>query len=281
LIDLHTHTDESDGTYTPAQLVAEAVSSKLDALGITDHDTLAGYDAAVPLAKAAGLDLVCGIELSTKLRGRSVHLLGYFLGDPPTQAFRDWLREMQLSRRDRNVRLAAKLRSMGMEVSLAEVEARGKSLAGRPHFAQVMVEKGYVADTRQAFDDFLDESAKAYVDRLEPSFAEGVKRILDGGGLPSLPHPIRVPRNGERFEALMGEMADAGLRALEVYHSDHSPADELMFQEQADLYNLAITGGSDFHGALKPHIRLGTGAGNLCVPRAVLDRLRAVYATRT
>jgi 3',5'-nucleoside bisphosphate phosphatase len=188
---------------------------------------------------------------------------------------------MQLSRRDRNVRLAAKLRSMGMEVSLAEVEARGKSLAGRPHFAQVMVEKGYVADTRQAFDDFLDESAKAYVDRLEPSFAEGVKRILDGGGLPSLPHPIRVPRNGERFEALMGEMADAGLRALEVYHSDHSPADELMFQEQADLYNLAITGGSDFHGALKPHIRLGTGAGNLCVPRAVLDRLRAVYATRT
>jgi 3',5'-nucleoside bisphosphate phosphatase len=281
LIDLHTHTDESDGTYTPAQLVAEAVSSKLDALGITDHDTLAGYDAAVPLAKAVGLDLVCGIELSTKLRGRSVHLLGYFLGDPPTQAFRDWLREMQLSRRDRNVRLAAKLRSMGMEVSLAEVEARGKSLAGRPHFAQVMVEKGYVADTRQAFDDFLDESAKAYVDRLEPSFAEGVKRILDGGGLPSLPHPIRVPRNGERFEALMGEMADAGLRALEVYHSDHSPADELMFQEQADLYNLAITGGSDFHGALKPHIRLGTGAGNLCVPRAVLDRLRAVYATRT
>jgi 3',5'-nucleoside bisphosphate phosphatase len=281
LIDLHTHTDESDGTYTPAQLVAEAVSSKLDALGITDHDTLAGYDAAAPLAKAAGLDLVCGIELSTKLRGRSVHLLGYFLGDPPTQAFRDWLREMQLSRRDRNVRLAAKLRSMGMEVSLAEVEARGKSLAGRPHFAQVMVEKGYVADTRQAFDDFLDESAKAYVDRLEPTFAEGVKRILDGGGLPSLPHPIRVPRNGERFEALMGEMADAGLRALEVYHSDHSPADELMFQEQADLYNLAITGGSDFHGALKPHIRLGTGAGNLCVPRAVLDRLRAVYATRT
>ena len=83
MIDLHTHTDESDGTYTPAQLIAEAVASRLEALGITDHDTLAGYDAALPLAQAAGLDLVCGIELSTKLRGRSVHLLGYFLGAPP------------------------------------------------------------------------------------------------------------------------------------------------------------------------------------------------------
>jgi 3',5'-nucleoside bisphosphate phosphatase len=274
LIDLHTHTDESDGTYTPAQLIDEAVASRLEALGITDHDTLAGYDAALPLARAAGLDLVCGIELSTKLRGRSVHLLGYFLHQPPSQAFRDWLREMQLSRRDRNVRLAAKLRSMGMDVSIEEVEARGKSLAGRPHFAQVMVEKGYVADTREAFDDYLDESAKAYVDRLEPSFKEGVKKILDGGGMPSLPHPIRVPKNGEHFESLMGEMLDAGLPAIEVYHSDHSPDDVRFFQEQAERHKLAITGGSDFHGAIKPHIKLGTGAGNLCVPREVLDRLR-------
>ena len=150
MIDLHTHTDESDGTYTPAELVAAAVSQKLEALGITDHDTLAGYDAAEPLAREAGLDLVCGIELSTKLRGRSVHLLGYFLDAPPKQAFRDWLHEMQMSRRDRNIRLAAKLRSMGFDISLEEVEARGKSLAGRPHFAQVMVEKGYVENTRQA-----------------------------------------------------------------------------------------------------------------------------------
>jgi predicted metal-dependent phosphoesterase TrpH len=181
---------------------------------------------------------------------------------------------MQTSRRDRNERLAEKLRSMGMEVSLEEVEARGKSLAGRPHFAQVMVEKGYVRDTRQAFDDYLDESAKAYVDRKEPTFHEAVQRILDGGGMASLPHPVRVPRNGERFENLIREMLDAGLQAIEVYHSDHSPEDERFFEEQAKQYDLAITGGSDFHGALKPHIKLGTGAGNLKVPRQVLDRLR-------
>jgi predicted metal-dependent phosphoesterase TrpH len=274
LIDLHTHTDESDGTYTPAELVAAAVSLKLEALGITDHDTLAGYDAAEPLAREAGLDLVCGIELSTKLRGRSVHLLGYFLDAPPKQAFRDWLHEMQRSRRDRNIRLAAKLRSMGFDISLEEVEARGKSLAGRPHFAQVMVEKGYVENTRQAFDDYLDESAKAYVDRQEPQFGEAVRRILDGGGLPSLPHPVRVPKNGEAFEDMIGDMVNAGLRGLEVYHSDHDRDDERFFTQQAERHNLAITGGSDFHGALKPHIHLGTGAGNLNVPKAVLDKLR-------
>jgi 3',5'-nucleoside bisphosphate phosphatase len=274
LIDLHTHTDESDGTYSPAQLIAEAVELKLEALGITDHDTLAGYDAATPLACAAGLDLVCGIELSTKLRGRSVHLLGYFLDGPPSRQFREWLGEMQMSRRDRNVRLAAKLRSMGIEVSLDEVEARGKSLAGRPHFAQVMVDKGYVANTREAFDEYLDESAKGYVDRQEPQFGEAVERILESGGLASLPHPIRVPRNGEPMEDLIGEMVAAGLQAIEAYHSDHAPADERFFLEQARRSRLAVTGGSDFHGALKPHIRLGTGAGNLRVPRSVLDRLR-------
>ena len=275
MIDLHTHTDESDGTYTPEELIAEAAELKLEALGITDHDTLAGYDAAVGPAKTAGLDLVCGIELSTKLRGRSVHLLGYFLSQPPTQAFRDWLTEMQVSRRDRNVRLAARLREMGIDVSLAEVESRGKSLAGRPHFAQVMVEKGYVKSTRQAFDDYLDESAKAYVDRNEPQFGEAVRKILDGGGLPSLPHPIRVPRNGEAIEDLLREMVESGLRAIEAYHSDHTPADQELFLQQAKRYNLAVTGGSDFHGGNKPRIRLGSGMdGNLHVPKSVLDRLR-------
>ena len=275
MIDLHTHTNESDGSYSPAELIDEACAVKLEALAISDHDTLAGYDAALPMAQAAGLDLVCGIELSTKLHGRSVHLLGYFLHQPPAPAFRDWLLDMQRSRRDRNIRLAERLRSLGMDVSLEEVEAKGKSLAGRPHFAQVMVEKGYVSDYRQAFDDYLDESAKAYVDRREPQFGEAVKRIIDAGGLPSLPHPVRVPRNGEAYEDLIAEMVELGLKGIEVYHSDHEPGDEQVFLTLAQRYGLAITGGSDFHGAAKPRIRLGSGLdGNLNIPREVLDRLR-------
>ena len=168
MIDLHSHTNESDGTCSPAEVIGEAVLAEVEALAITDHDTLAGYDQAVPLAAAAGVDLVCGIELSTKLHGHSVHLLGYFLSGGPLAGFREWVLEMQASRRERNIRLVARLRELGIDVSLEEAEARGRGMTGRPHFAKIMIEKGYVADYRQAFDEYLDESAKAYVYRREP-----------------------------------------------------------------------------------------------------------------
>jgi predicted metal-dependent phosphoesterase TrpH len=215
LIDLHTHTNESDGSYSPGQLIREAVESGLEALAITDHDTLAGYAAAEPRARAAGLELICGIELSTKLRGRSVHLLGYFTeGGGPAKGFRDWLREMQESRRDRNLRLAERLRSMGMDIRIEEVQAKGRGMTGRPHFAAVMVEKGYVSDTRQAFDEYLDESAQAYVPRLEPKFHEGIERIRNGGGIAVLPHPVRGLASP--VEELLPGMCEAGLQGIEV-----------------------------------------------------------------
>ena len=134
MIDLHTHSDESDGSWRPARLVREALSLGLEALAITDHDTLAGYDQAAPLARAAGLDLVCAIELSTKLaradkpRTRNVHVLGYFLDGPPTAEFRDWLVRIRVSRLDRNRRLAAKLQSLGLDVKLEEAQAMGLNL---------------------------------------------------------------------------------------------------------------------------------------------------------
>jgi predicted metal-dependent phosphoesterase TrpH len=264
LIDLHTHTDASDGTYPPAQLVREAVDLGLEALAICDHDTFDGYDAAAPVARQVGLDLVCGIEISTKLRGRSIHLLGYFLDQPPAPEFCEWIRFMQQSRRDRNIRLVARLRSLGIEVTIEEVVARGRSMAGRPHFAQIMVEKGYVKDIRQAFDDYLDESAKGYVDREEPQFEDAVRRIAAAGGLASLAHPIRVEHE------VISEMIGMGLPAIEVYHSDHGPAEESLFLSLAEKYGLAVTGGSDFHGATKPKVRLG----GVNIPREVLDKLR-------
>src|SRR5438105_723047 len=167
MIDLHSHTTESDGTFSPAQLVEEARRIAVRILGITDHDTFSGYDKALPLARQGGLELVCGIELSTKLHAHSVHLLGYFvssstdgLGD-----FRTWIADLQASRRDRNIRLIARLRELGLDITLDEVEARGGGMTGRPHFAQVLIEKGYVKSMQQAFDDDLDESAKGYVRR--------------------------------------------------------------------------------------------------------------------
>jgi predicted metal-dependent phosphoesterase TrpH len=274
LIDLHSHTYESDGTSSPAELVQQALAAGLRILGVTDHDTFAGYDQAAPLGRAAGLEVICGIELSTKLNGgRSVHLLGYFLDhDQPTE-LRAVILEMQEARRDRNVRLAARLRELGFDITLEEVQAKGRGLTARPHFAQVMLEKGYVSSLQQAFDEYLDESAKGYVYRREPSLAEGIAWIRKAGGIASLAHPIRVPGD---IPALMPSFCDMGLNAIEAYHSDHSPADTALYLDLASRYALMVTGGSDFHGNAKPGIFLGTGRdGNLKIPADLVKRLRA------
>lgn len=272
MIDLHSHTNESDGTYSPTQLVAEAARAGLRVLAITDHDTFAGFDAAGEAASAAGIRLVCGIELSTKLHGHSVHLLGYFLEPNGMAEFRDWVVEQQVSRRERNQRLAARLRELGMDIQFEEAEALGHGMTGRPHFARIMLQKGYVSNLRQAFDQYLDESATAYVFRREPSFSEGVARIHQAGGISSLAHPVRV--DGD-VPALMPELCEAGLSAIEAYHSDHEQKDTELYLKLAERYGLLVTGGSDFHGEVKPEVSLGTGyKGNLRIPNDLFDRLQ-------
>jgi len=280
LIDLHTHTTESDGTDSPAELVALAVQVGLEALAITDHDTMAGYEKALEPSRSAGLDLLCGIELSTRFRGRTVHLLGYFPHGAPAAPFSEWLRELQQSRVDRNRRMADRLQSLGIPVTLEEVERKGKSMAGRPHFARVLMEKGYVSSIQQAFTEYLDESAKGYVERQEADFAEAVALIQESGGVASIAHPIRLQRNAtEPLRDTIAGMQAAGLRALEAYHSDHSASDVRCYETLAGEFGLGITGGSDYHGQNKPNIRLGTGAnGNLDIGRDVLIKLRELAA---
>ena len=281
MIDLHTHTDESDGSYSPAQLVQAAVEMGLEALGICDHDTFAGYDQAMPLAQAAGLELVCGIEVSTRLRrpanrrGKSVHLLGYFLYGPPPPEFRAWLQEMQRRRRERNARMAARLAALGVDVKLEEVEGLGRSVAGRPHFARLLLRKGYVTTIQEAFDVYLGESGRAYVERREPDLAEGIRGIAAAGGLSSLAHPLRLGKHATNvLDRLVGEMRDMGLKGIEAYSSEHGPADVERFLSIAKDFDLGVTGGSDFHGGGKPGVCLGTGTnGNLSLPRSLLDEL--------
>jgi 3',5'-nucleoside bisphosphate phosphatase len=271
LIDLHSHSNESDGTCSPAQLIEAARQAGITTLGITDHDTFKGYDLAAPVARQAGLELICGIELSTKLHGHSVHLLGYFLDESRVGDFRTWVLDAQAARRDRNIRLVARLRELGFDITLEEAEARGRGMTGRPHFAAIMVEKGYVADFREAFDQYLDESAKGYVYRREPQFAEGVRRIREAGGIASLAHPVRVKGD---VAAMMTELVGWGLNAIEAYHSDHTEEDTARYLCLARQHKLLVTGGSDFHGAVKPGVSLGTGSGNLNIPADLVDRLR-------
>ena len=225
--------------------------------------------------------MVCGVELSTRFQGKTVHLLGYFPNQPPSSRFREWLKGMQESRRDRNRRLVERLQALGIDITLDEVIAKGRSMAGRPHFARILVEKGYVPTMQRAFDEYLDESAKGYVVREEADFAESVALIRDSGGIASVAHPIRLLKKASASvsDTLAAMHEATKLPALEAFHSDHSAADVREYETVARKYGMAVTGGSDYHGVNKPNIQLGTGAnGNLCVSRDVLVKLRELAA---
>ena len=282
LIDLHSHTTASDGSLSPAELVARAQRAGLAALGITDHDTFGGYEEAVPLAHAAALDLVRGIELNSRLalgnggRITYAHLLGYWPSHPPSADFSAWLETERADRRDRNSRLAKALAQRGLEITLAEVEARGRSLTGRTHFATILVEKGYAADREDAFRRYLGETAPSYVERQSESTEQVIGRIRSSGGIPVLAHPIRLGLPSHDQRNVLERLKEAGLLGLEIYHSEHSPELQAHYRELAEDLDLLPTGGSDFHGTPKPDTELGSGVrSNLRVPRELLDRMRA------
>jgi 3',5'-nucleoside bisphosphate phosphatase len=289
VIDLHTHTDRSDGSTEPGDLVRLAVREGIEALGISDHDTLAGYDAALPVAAESGLELICAVELSTRpneesvpgKRERSVHLLGYWLLSPPSGEFRRWLQSQQESRHQRNLDLVAKLQQLGLAITLGDAEYYGRNQVGRPHFARVLCDKGYVSNMQEAFDLYLADEAKAAVDRDEPTLEEGIRRITESGGMASLAHPVRLPQCGPELASLLEKLIDLGLQGVEVFHSEHSPANTAEYAELARRFDLIPTGGTDFHGENKPTIRLGKGINsNICLPYTFLKDMREMCAAR-
>jgi len=244
---------------------------------------LAGYDAAVPPARDAGLELLCAVELSTRpavreengKRAPSVHILGYWLFDPPAAEFRGWLETQQATRRKRNVELVDKLQQLGVNIRLEDAEVYGRTQVGRPHFARVLLEKGYVSNLQQAFDVYLADDAKAAVDREEPTIPEGIRRIRDAGGLPSLAHPIRLRERGAALDGFVASLVDAGLQGIEVFHSEHAPPDCREFADIARRFGLIQTGGTDYHGDAKPGVELGTGTGgNVNLEYEFLERMR-------
>jgi predicted metal-dependent phosphoesterase TrpH len=260
--------------------VALAKTVGLDALAITDHDTFAGYEAAAPLADRVGLDLVRGIELNTKLNlpngdSRHLHLLAYFPLHAPSNEFLNWLAGEQEDRRSRNSRLVESLQHAGIDITLREVEARGRSLAGRPHFAKILVEKGYATDYDEAFRKYIGDGAPAYVERESQTAETVIQIVRAGGGIPVVAHPVRLSLAPSLERQMIARLRDAGLIGLEVYHSEHSPDLQVHYRLMAEQLDLLPTGGSDFHGSVKPGIALGTGfRDNIRVPHEFLDQLR-------
>lgn len=281
-VDLHAHTNASDGSFTPAELVAEAARIGLDALAITDHETFAGYEEALPYAREAGLDLVRGIELNTRLylpdvdHPRDLHLLAYFPAGTVSNTFREWLGAQQNERRERNRKLAESLRRQDVDITLEEVEARGRSITGRPHFARLLVKKGYATDHEDAFRRYLGDEAPGFVERMAPATEEAIRLVLEGGGVPVVAHPVRLSLKDPGLERrAIAQLKHAGLGGLEVIHSDHSAALQQHYAGFAQEFDLLPTGGSDFHGTVKPRVALGRGVeDNVRVPRAFLERMR-------
>lgn len=269
MIDLHTHTTASDGALAPRELVERAHGLGIRTLSVTDHDTMAGIPEAAAAAAARGMEFVSGIEITAVHEGRDVHMLGYFL-DPQPAALAPFLERQRQDRvrraREMSVRLAALGAPIDVEALVAGAEAAGKAVA-RPTVARALLAAGHVTSLQQAFDRWLADGRPAYVPRIGASPAEVVRLVTRSGGVPVLAHPGLLRR-----DELIPELAEAGLGGIEAYHSDHDAGAQSRYLRLAARYDLAVSGGSDFHGDDHPRARC---FGRVGLPRERFGPLRA------
>ncbi|EFQ82819.1 PHP domain protein [Aeromicrobium marinum DSM 15272] len=251
-IDLHTHSNRSDGTDSPTELVEHAAAAGLSVVALTDHDSTAGWDEAQAAADRAGIRLVPGIEVSCRLEHQSIHLLGYAF-DPHDEALLAELDRVLAGRDGRLPGIIGRLNDLGIEITQADVAAvSGHAMAsGRPHVADALVERGVVADRSEAFERFLKPGRPAYVDRYAAPLATAIELIVAAGGTTVLAHPWS--RGSDRVltaDAIAG-LVPHGLAGIEVDHNDHDPAAREALRTIATDLDLVVTGSSDYHGTGK------------------------------
>lgn len=257
ICDLHTHSTASDGQYTPSELVGLAKEQGIEVLALTDHDTVDGIGEAIRAGERLGVRVLPGIELSAR-EYHTFHILGYGI-EPEAPGLEELCRRMKARRDERTNRLLAFLREKGVELTAAEVEdAAGGEIIGRPHFAQAMVRRGYVATNREAFDRYLDtEEYHEKVVRGKPPVKECIAAIRAAGGMASLAHPYQIGIGNDELDGLVRELAGYGLDAIECYYPKYTLEQERFYLHLAEKYGLHVTGGSDFHGEkVKPDVEL-------------------------
>ncbi|HEX6230140.1 MAG TPA: PHP domain-containing protein [Actinomycetota bacterium] len=265
VIDLHTHSNRSDGTFEPAEIVRRAAALGLDVVALTDHDTTAGLAEALAAGAELGVEVVPGVEFSAEYEGTSVHVLCYWM-DVEHAGLQEELRRLRDDRFRRGELMVEKLQALGLPVSFERVRriASGGNIV-RPHVAQALVEAGVVATEKEAFDRYIADGGPAHVPKHALHPVDAVTLIREAGGVCVLAHPgmwgDQTPVPDELIEA----MARAGMVGLEVDHTDHSPEQRAYYREVAHGLGLIPTGGSDCHGTRYDPIRLGT---SLCDPEA-------------
>jgi len=274
LIDLHTHSTASDGSLSPAELVALAAQKGLAAVALTDHDSLEGLPEARLAGERHGVDVIAGVELSVADGERSIHILGLFLPDAPGP-LAEALAYLRLRRHDRNRLILDKLREQGIPLEYAAVTALAKGAVGRPHIAQAMLAAGAVTSFKEAFNRYLGAYGRAYVPKFKYPLAEAVDMLHAEGALAILAHPYILGLAGPVLAQTLERYRDTGLDGIEALYTEHSQAQTLEYLALARRFGLVVSGGSDFHGAAKPEVQIGRGRGNLRVDITILDLLRA------
>ena len=274
MIDLHTHTTYSDGSETPTRLVEEAAALGLDAVAVTDHDTVDGLPEALAAGERLGIRVVPGVEINLEHDQVTMDVLGYFLGGSPSNELREQLAELRMYRDDRNARIVARLAELGYPLDSDDLAAASSDGAvGRPHIGEAMMRRGYVDTISEAFDRFLRRGAPAWVDRRRLSLGAALRLLRASGGLPVLAHPGIIRTDAAGLDRIVREATRLGLAGIECFYPLHDDVTVSRCLDLAHKYGLVATGGSDYHGTVKPDARLGIGSAGKTLPDTLLDDL--------
>lgn len=277
-IDLHVHSNASDGTDTPSELVAKAISLGLSAFALTDHDTIQGIEEAISAAEnfekqGKKVVVIPGIELSVAYKGKDIHMLGLFI-DYKNDIFCRILNDIKEEREQRNEKMANNLANAGIDISIGKLRHSDKNaVITRAHFAKYLVKIGVVKTNQEAFQKYLSSDGPYYVPREYLTPKEGIDLIKMAGGIPVLAHPLLYKFSDAELEELIQTLKGDGLVGIETFYSMNTGFDEAYVKKFANKYNLLMTGGSDYHGTVKPLIELGIGKGNLKIPYSLLEKL--------
>ena len=273
MIDLHVHSTFSDGSFIPEDLIHRAVEEGLYAMALTDHDTVGGIPRFLAAAEGKPVVPVPGVEISADFSPGTMHMLGYFF-DPKNETLNSRLQWLREGRDARNQEILHKLIRLGLHISWAEVKKYAEEdVVGRPHFAQALLARGYVANKDEAFERYLGKGKPAYAERRRLTMKDSIDLISGAGGVAVLAHPFTLKLPSKQLKDLVRELRDFGLAGIEVYYSEHTTSMQREYLKLAKEFGLVATGGSDFHGALTPDIALGRGFGSLKIADDIVAQL--------
>lgn len=273
-IDLHTHSYASDGSLSPAEVVKAAKNANLKAIALTDHDTIDGVREALEAAGQLDIECIPGIELSAFYKNLEVHIVGLFLNiDDPKLNQR--LNDFRMIRENRNTRMIEKMQAAGVDITMEKLrKLEGDAVITRANIARYLLHIGYIQSINEAFDKYLSPGMPFFVQKTGVTPKDAIEAIRENGGIAILAHPLTYKFTRQELIECIETLKSYGLQGIETYYSTFSDADHRDMKRLADKYGLLHSGGSDFHGNVKPHIQIGKGMGKLVIPYDILEKMR-------